>query len=368
MITTREDEHLGHPRHGGNRQRPGRDGRGNPKRNEEIDQQRDVQQLLERRRPLDQGEVRPGVLEHHRLVDHRQLEVRRRIVHGNATGLGDQHDEESRQRQDVAGAKERAGRERAAHDRAEIERSGRERRREEPQHQGGFGERRNRHLAAAAHSSERAAGIEGGGRQRKAPERKDAHQSKDAAGALQGRRRHEHRDERRRRHGGGEVEARAEHVHPRGGLRSHRLLAKQLGEIVVPLQQRRSLPLLHRRLHLLDAASEEWRDGQQPRGLEHGTRPARRRMSSIGLLASQPDQQHGTEQQDVSEIGVETAGLQHLHPLGESNDAAHERVIEMALERRLDFDAVANLASGNTATRPPGPRPRASGDTPRGRP
>ena len=61
-----------------------------PSGQEEVDQQRHEQQLLERGGPLDEGEVGARVLEHHRLVDHRQLEVRRRIVDGNAAGLGDE--------------------------------------------------------------------------------------------------------------------------------------------------------------------------------------------------------------------------------------------------------------------------------------
>ena len=206
----------------------------------------------------------PGVLEHHRLVDHRQLEMRRRVVHRNPAGLGDQHDEEPGKREDVARA-ERATpcSERAAHDRAEVERSRRERGGEEPQHQGGFGERRDRHLAAAAHAAERTARIERRGREREAAEREDADQPEDAAGALERRRRDQDRDQRRRRDRRGKVHARAEHVDPGGGLRSHRLFSQELGEIVVALQQRRTLPRLHPRLHLLDAAAQQRRNGQQ---------------------------------------------------------------------------------------------------------
>ena len=182
--------------------------------------------------PLDEGEVWPGVLEHHRLMDHREFQVRRRIVYGNATGLGDQHDEEPGQRKDVARAKERARNERAAHNGAKIERPRRERSCEEPQHQSGLGERRNRHLAAAAHAAKRAAGIEGGDRKRKPAERENPNESKDSTGALQGRRRDQDRYQRRRCHGRGEVQARPERVYPGGGLRSHNLFSQQLGEIV----------------------------------------------------------------------------------------------------------------------------------------
>src|SRR6266480_4528412 len=43
---------------------------------------------LQAGRPFDQREMPPRVLQHHRLVDHRQLEMRRRVVDGNAGVLG----------------------------------------------------------------------------------------------------------------------------------------------------------------------------------------------------------------------------------------------------------------------------------------
>ena len=48
-----------------------------------------VVEELERRRPLDQREVARRVLEHHRLVDHRELEVRGGVVDRDARVLGE---------------------------------------------------------------------------------------------------------------------------------------------------------------------------------------------------------------------------------------------------------------------------------------
>src|SRR3989442_10539079 len=71
-------------------------------RYEQIHEQRQIQQFLQRRRPLDEGEVRSCVLEDHRLVDHRQLELRRRMVDRKASRFGDDDDEKSGEREEIA--------------------------------------------------------------------------------------------------------------------------------------------------------------------------------------------------------------------------------------------------------------------------
>ena len=58
-------------------------------------------ELLDGRAPFHQRQVAAGVFEQHRLVNHRQLQVRGRIVHGNAAGFGQQHDEQRRKGHDV---------------------------------------------------------------------------------------------------------------------------------------------------------------------------------------------------------------------------------------------------------------------------
>ena len=49
---------------------------------------------LQRRTVLDVGEVDAAVIEHHHLVDHRELQVRVRIVHGDPRILREVHDEQ----------------------------------------------------------------------------------------------------------------------------------------------------------------------------------------------------------------------------------------------------------------------------------
>ena len=51
-------------------------------------------------------QVGAGVLQDHGLVDHGQLQVRGGIVHRDAAGLGDQHDEQRGERQHLGGRQE----------------------------------------------------------------------------------------------------------------------------------------------------------------------------------------------------------------------------------------------------------------------
>ena len=66
----------------------------------------------------------PGVLEDHRFVDHRELEMRRRVVHRQPAGLRQHHDEQRHEGQDVAGAERgcRAG-DGAGRDLAQVRRA-----------------------------------------------------------------------------------------------------------------------------------------------------------------------------------------------------------------------------------------------------
>ena len=61
-------------------------------RDDEPDQQRAEQEQLQRRAVEDEAESRPAVVEHHDLVDHRELEVRGRVVDRDAAVL-DQHED-----------------------------------------------------------------------------------------------------------------------------------------------------------------------------------------------------------------------------------------------------------------------------------
>ena len=208
VMATARAKQLGGPRGHGHQERHERHVASQADRQEEVGEQRQVQQFLQRTGPLDQGEIRARVLEHHRLVDHRELEVRGGVVDRDAAGLGDHDDEQSREGEQVGGAERDAGSQLGPHERPEAERSAGQRHGEEPQHEGGLGQRGDRHVPARAHAAEGAAGVEGGQREREPSERQAPHQQQHAAGGLERRRRHEHRDQRRGREGGGEVDPR----------------------------------------------------------------------------------------------------------------------------------------------------------------
>ena len=61
---------------------------------EEVRREREEEPEPHRLTEGDERELRSGVLEHHRLMDHRQLEMRRRIVDRDPPRLGEDHDHE----------------------------------------------------------------------------------------------------------------------------------------------------------------------------------------------------------------------------------------------------------------------------------
>ena len=81
-----------------------------PPRREHAGDQGNVEQQLEPGRQFDQREMPSRIFQHHRLVHHRELQMRRRIVHGNAAVLGDRDNDQRDERHARA---TRAGRRRA---------------------------------------------------------------------------------------------------------------------------------------------------------------------------------------------------------------------------------------------------------------
>jgi hypothetical protein len=160
-------------------------------------------------------------------------------------------------------------RQQAPHEHAEIQGPGGQRRREQPEHQRGLGQRGNRHIAAGTHSAERTAGIERRRGEREAAERERTDEQEDAARRLERRSGDDYRNEGRGRDSGGEIHSGTGHVNPRRGLRSNRFLAKQLGQVVVTLPPRRSLTILEPRFHLSDGDFQERGQRDHTRSLQH---------------------------------------------------------------------------------------------------
>jgi len=263
----RESEDLCGEREGRGRQRLGREARRDADGEEESREQRHEEQLLDRGGPLDEGEVGAAVLEQHGLVDHGQLEVGGGVVDGDAARLGEEHDEERRRGQDLSRVDRGAALRRAPHELAQVERPGREPGREERQHQRGLCQGPDRHLAARAHAPEGAPGVEGGRGQGETAQGEQADQQQDAPRPLQRRGGEDGRQERGCGDSTREVHARPGHENPGRGGRAHGLLAQQLAEVRVGLQQARPLPELEGGLHLLDQPAQQGGEQQEAQGL-----------------------------------------------------------------------------------------------------
>ncbi len=82
---------------------------------EQTGDQRDIKQQLELGREIDEREVTAGIFEHHRLVHHGELEMRRGVVDRDARVLGDRHHDQRDQRKPERDAQaRRVGAEKAA--------------------------------------------------------------------------------------------------------------------------------------------------------------------------------------------------------------------------------------------------------------
>ena len=163
--------------------------RGHAPRHEEVGEQGEEDQQLERGRPFDQGEVASRVLQHHGLVDHGQLEMRGRIVHRQPPRLGQRHDEERGEGQEVARAHRLGGPiQGPRHDLAEVGGPGSQREGEHRHRDGGLGERGHRHLPARSHASERGARVEPGEREEEGPEQQQVHHHQEIADPVEGQR------------------------------------------------------------------------------------------------------------------------------------------------------------------------------------
>ena len=80
-------------------------------RAQHADEQRRGDEQLHGAAVLDERQVRTGVIEHHHLVQHRQLEMRGRVVDGDARVLGEQHRSRApRHRAAGPGCRRRGGR------------------------------------------------------------------------------------------------------------------------------------------------------------------------------------------------------------------------------------------------------------------
>ena len=200
-------------------------------------------------------------------MHHRELEVRRRVVDGDARVLGDRHhdepDERERERHTQADSRALHGR----GDRRELRRAREQRQREDHHQHRRLGEGSDHHLAARADAAEARADVEPGERQqeaRTAQQRDDGdHVRRVAEGEAGGEGRHQRRGDP----GRGEDEVGCRAKEPRSRLGEHDVLAQEAQELAIGLQQRRPLAADEMGLELAHVAGEERREQQDQREL-----------------------------------------------------------------------------------------------------
>ena len=159
---------------------------GDAPRHEQLDQQGQQHRQPHRAGPLDQGQPRPGVLEHHRLVDHRQLEMGLGLSTGRRPVSATMTMHERHRREGPAGvATLPDGARPLATMAARLEECDRDREREDGHEDGRLDQRRDRRLPAGAHAAERRAGVQPGERQRDGAEEQQAHDGEEVTGRVQ---------------------------------------------------------------------------------------------------------------------------------------------------------------------------------------
>ena len=154
------------------------------------------------RRPVEHGgEGGAAVVEDHDLVDHRQLEVRARVVDGDARVLGERDHEQPDDDQHHRGGGSLPRRADAGGEHArELERPAELHERHQAQEQRGLRQAREGHLAGRAHALERRARVERGGGREEAAQGEQVREQDEVAGEVHGRGpAAEGQDERRRR-------------------------------------------------------------------------------------------------------------------------------------------------------------------------
>jgi hypothetical protein len=252
---------------------------GDAEREEQRQAHAGIDEELEARCPLDEREVPARVLEHHRLVDHGELEVGGGIVDGDARILGERHHGEGDAGERHARVDDELAVRERVHDGGERGRVRDERRGEQHHQQRGLGEETHQHLAARAECAERGADVHAGERDEQAREREQADQGDGVRRGVQ-RQVGAHRGD----DGGGEREAAEDHVGRAAkqrarAVREHHLLVEQLGEHPVLLQQAGRAAVLQPGPALVDPPREHRREqhgGGEHRQLRHESRNADR--------------------------------------------------------------------------------------------
>ena len=198
-------------------------------------------------------------------MDHREFEVRRRVVHRDSRVLRQVDDHERGQDEDYR-RKVRAQKRRvpeASVDSAERYASGD---RAEPGHaeqQRRLAQRREKRLAVRAHPLEARPRVERGQNREETPEGEKIRHQQNVAFEMQQRGVPPERDQAERAEHRRQRDDRPGPEHPCRRRAVHRALAKQPREAPVGLEQRRPLPSGHARLRPVDERPQERRENQR---------------------------------------------------------------------------------------------------------
>ena len=127
----------------------------------QIRQQRQKQEQFHRSGPFHQREQTAGILQDHRFVNHRQFEMGGGIVHRQSPVLGQRHDKERKEREQMTGVQhqERLGG-KTRDDAIETGRTGTQSDAENRDQHRRLGQRGNGNLTARSHATKRAPCIQ----------------------------------------------------------------------------------------------------------------------------------------------------------------------------------------------------------------
>jgi hypothetical protein len=230
--------------------------------------------------PLQIGEVTARVLEQRAFVDHRQLEVRVRVVDRLATGLRQDDERErdrgQRQRRARPHLRPRGG----GYDARQVGRACHERRDRKRQDERRLDERRDREVPAGAHQREAVRHVPRRRREREARKRQQPEQRQRVVTDAERRGMLRDGDEQHRGGDGRRDHARREPVDERRSLHRDGALVPEPSQLAVRLQGRRPAPTLESRLPVLHEPRQQRREGDAAREL-HGAGRRRRAAHPI---------------------------------------------------------------------------------------
>ena len=210
-------------------------------------------------------------------MDHGQLEMRGRIVHGEPAVLRERDHEERAEGEEIAGAHGGGGvRHRARDDLAQVGRARTQGQGEDGERHGGLGQRGHGHLAARAHAAESGARVESGQREEEGPEKQEIDDDEQVADGVEGRRHREHRDEEGHGHRAREDDEGRRAEEPRGVAGDDDLLGEELAQLEIGLPHGGAAAILETCLEPPDQSDQTRGQEEREHGLGNRDRVSRR--------------------------------------------------------------------------------------------